>query len=91
MHFTTIATAAAMASVVAAEAQPYRLAVMPGLSLMRRETLGYSPETTKCGAGNTCAEACGAGFAECPSNDGVSHCFNPEAKQNCCQDGSGST
>ncbi len=90
MHFTTIATFATMAAVAAAEAQPYRLAVMPGMSLMRRVTSGYNPETTKCGAGNTCAEACGTGFAECPSKDGVSHCYNPGAKQNCCQDGSGS-
>ncbi|KAJ6784615.1 hypothetical protein PWT90_11008 [Aphanocladium album] len=91
MHFTTIAAVATMAAVAAAEPQPYRLATMPGLSLMRRASDGYVPETTKCGAGNTCAEACGAEFAECPSKDGVSHCFNPAAKQSCCQDGSGNS
>jgi hypothetical protein len=80
---------AAGATLVAAEAQPYRLAAIPGMSLMRRDTMGYQPEQTKCGEGNTCAEACGAGFDQCPSEDGLAHCFNAAAKQNCCQNGSG--
>ncbi|KAK3187388.1 hypothetical protein K4F52_003733 [Lecanicillium sp. MT-2017a] len=90
MRFSTLAIVAG-ATLVAAEAQPYRLAVMPGLSLMRRDSPGYQPEKTKCGDGDTCAEACGAGFEQCASDDGVAHCFNPTAKQSCCQDGSGSS
>lgn len=90
MHFTTATAAAvlAFAANVAAEPQPF-LAVMPGLSLMRRDTNGYTPDVTKCGNGDTCAQACGAGFAQCPSEDKVAHCFNPTAKQACCLDGSG--
>lgn len=93
MQFTTASAVAVLAftASAAAEPQPYRLAVMPGLSLMRRDTNGYKPETSNCGTGNTCAEACGAGFDQCASNDGVAHCFNPAAKQNCCSDGSGNS
>lgn len=90
MHFTTVTAAAvlAFAANVVAEPQPM-FAVMPGMSLMRRDTSGYSPDVTKCGAGDTCSQACGAGFAQCPSNDNIAHCFNPNAKQACCTDGSG--
>lgn len=93
MHFTTAAAVAVLASVAnaAAEPQPYLLAAMPGLSLMRRSSPGYQPETSICGAGDTCEQACGSGFTQCPSNDGVAHCFNPKAKQNCCSDGSGNS
>ena len=88
---TSVAILACAAS-AAANPQPYRLAVMPvsGLGLSRRDTLGYQPEEQDCGDGNTCAEACGAGFAQCPSEDDAIHCFNPEAAQLCCTDGSGS-
>lgn len=83
----------ACATSAAAEPQPYKLAVMavPGLSLSRRDTLGYQPEETVCGDGNTCAEACGAGFSQCASHDAAIHCYNPEADQACCGDGTGST
>ncbi|CEJ84853.1 hypothetical protein VHEMI03596 [[Torrubiella] hemipterigena] len=93
MHFTTATAAAvlAFAANAVAEPQPYMLAAMPGLSLMRRDSAGYTPETSVCGAGNTCAEACGSDFTQCASTDGVSHCFNPKAKQACCTDGSGNS
>lgn len=94
MHFRAAASVAilACATHVAAEAKPYKLASMPlpGLSLMRRDTSGYQPDEVKCGDGETCAEACGADFAQCPSDDNLVHCFNPAAAQNCCHDGSGS-
>lgn len=38
-----------------------------GDTIMKRQ--GYSPDTTFCGRGNTCAEACGTGSVECPSTD----------------------
>ncbi|KAK4948733.1 hypothetical protein LTR10_012738 [Elasticomyces elasticus] len=34
-------------------------------------------QTTFCGTGNTCAEACGAGFEQCGSSP--DHCYNPTA------------
>jgi len=89
---TSVALLAA-ATNVAAEPRPYKLAVMPltGLSLARRDTSGYIPEETVCGEGNTCAEACGGGYTQCTSNDAATHCFNPEAGQNCCTDGTGNS
>ncbi|KAH6607543.1 prp 4 c domain-containing [Trichoderma cornu-damae] len=93
---TSVALLACAAHVSArAEAQPkpYRLAMMPvlGISLARRDTNGYQPEQSQCHDGDTCADACGSDYTECPSNDGVAHCYNPAAKQNCCADGSGNS
>ena len=94
MRFHTIASIAVLAcgSHVAAEPQPYKLAMMPmpGLSLMRRDTNGYQPEQTVCGTGTTCTEACGGGYTQCPSSDESVHCYNPQAAQACCSDGTGS-
>lgn len=94
MYFRTAASVAllACATHVAAEPKPYKMAMMPihGMSLVRRDTNGYEPEQTICGSGDTCAEACGSGYTECPSNDDSIHCYNPEAKQACCADGTGS-
>ncbi|OTB08158.1 hypothetical protein M426DRAFT_19303 [Hypoxylon sp. CI-4A] len=59
------------------------------LSLDRRQDDGYSPEQQFCGSGDTCAEACGKGFNQCASNDGMVHCFNKSAKQTCCPDKTG--
>ncbi|KAL7789014.1 hypothetical protein V8C37DRAFT_386960 [Trichoderma ceciliae] len=89
-----LACAAHVGASAEAQPQPYRLAMMPvlGMSLVRRDTNGYQPEQTQCNDGDTCAEACGAQYAECPSSNGkVSHCYNPSANQNCCTDGSGNS
>lgn len=95
MLYKTATSAAilACAASAAAKPQPYRLAVMavPGSSLARRDTLGYQPEETVCGDGNSCAEACGDGFEQCSSNDAQIHCFNPQAAQSCCTDGTGNS
>jgi hypothetical protein len=95
MHFRTAASVAilACATSVAAEPKPYKIAMMPvlGMSLARRDTNGYQPEQSVCGEGATCSEACGAGYAECAAKDDSIHCFNPEAKQQCCQDNSGNS
>ncbi|KAI1103107.1 hypothetical protein F4804DRAFT_244116 [Jackrogersella minutella] len=69
--------------------QPYKLklARMPARSIFgldRRGDDGYSPEQQFCSSGDTCAEACGKGFAQCPSSDGVVHCFNKGGNQTCC-------
>lgn len=37
-----------------------------GDAIVKRQ--GYTPDTTSCGTGDTCEEACGAGQVECPSN-----------------------
>ncbi|KAG5916179.1 hypothetical protein E4U61_003885 [Claviceps capensis] len=99
MLFKTIASiaflaTAANAASLEAKRQPYRLAVMalPGQSLMRRDTNGYKPDQKHCKAGNTCAEACGPTFDQCPSaQPDVAHCFNPAAGQSCCTDNSGNS
>ncbi|PNY23746.1 Uncharacterized protein TCAP_06319 [Tolypocladium capitatum] len=94
MHFPSVALLACAAGAAAsAEAQPYPLAVMPvpGLSLVSRDANGYKPEQQHCGKGNTCAEACGAGFDQCAATSGVAHCYNPAAGQSCCVDGSGNS
>ncbi|KAF4338073.1 hypothetical protein FBEOM_8035 [Fusarium beomiforme] len=96
MLFRIIASVAllACASNVAAEPQPYKLVKAPvlGLSLSRRSTPGYQPDQSVCGGGgDTCAEACGAGYESCPSEDDSTHCFNPTMKQTCCFDGTGNS
>lgn len=99
MLFHTIASVALLATAANAAAavearQPYRLAVMPlpGQSLMRRATNGYKPDQKQCKAGNTCAEACGPTYAQCPGGKpDVAHCFNAAAGESCCTDNSGST
>ncbi|KAM5387640.1 hypothetical protein ACJA88_000900 [Fusarium oxysporum] len=96
MLFRTIASVAflACASNVAAEPQPYKLVKAPveGLSLARRSTPGYQPDQSVCGGGgDTCAEACGAGYESCLSEDDSTHCFNPTVKQSCCFDGTGNS
>ncbi|KAI1409622.1 hypothetical protein F5Y13DRAFT_169687 [Hypoxylon sp. FL1857] len=69
--------------------QPYqlkfaRMSPREIFGLDRRSDGGYSPEQQFCDSGKTCADACGKGFEQCASNDGVVHCFNKTAKQTCC-------
>lgn len=98
MLFQTIASIAILATGATAAAaeprQPYRLAVMamPGQSLMRRDTSGYKPDQKQCKSGNTCAEACGANYAQCPGGKPeFAHCFNAAAGESCCTDNSGNS
>ncbi|PHH79433.1 hypothetical protein CDD82_2397 [Ophiocordyceps australis] len=64
---------------------------LPGLSLARRDTNGYKPETKDCSSGNTCEEACGAGFDQCVAKDDRAHCYNKAKGDKCCMDGSGNS
>ncbi|PHH65281.1 hypothetical protein CDD81_2693 [Ophiocordyceps australis] len=64
---------------------------LPGLSLARRDTNGYKPETKDCSSGNTCEEACGAGFDQCVAKDDKAHCYNKAKGDKCCMDGSGNS
>jgi hypothetical protein len=75
-----------------AEPAPFKLGKMSlnqVFGLAGRQSQGYQPTQTICGEGETCPEACGANTAQCASNDGELHCFEPSA-QLCCSDGSGS-
>ncbi|KAL7627496.1 hypothetical protein AAE478_001689 [Parahypoxylon ruwenzoriense] len=93
MLFRAISSLALMALAGQAIAEPLRqpykleLARMSTrnlFGLQPRQDEGYAPEQQFCGAGDTCAEACGKGFERCASNDGIVHCFNTSAKQSCC-------
>ncbi|KAL2024531.1 hypothetical protein VTK56DRAFT_7574 [Thermocarpiscus australiensis] len=84
----------AFAANVAAEPMPYKPNVMKVSARAlfgRQDNSGYQPEPTVCGTGNTCAEACGAGYTACASSDNQVHCFNPTAGEVCCPDKSGNS
>ncbi|KAJ2907334.1 hypothetical protein MKZ38_003190 [Zalerion maritima] len=90
MHFKTLITTA-LAATVAAERVPYKLSrkSVNLIALAARSDAGYQPEQTFCGAGDTCAEACGTGFDQCASTDGLSHCYDTTAGESCCKDDNG--
>jgi hypothetical protein len=88
--------ALAFAANVAAEPKPYKPSMVKTsardlFGIVRRQDEGYQPDEAACGEGNTCAEACGAGYETCaPANDQI-HCFNPTVGEICCPDLSGSS
>ena len=53
----------------------------------RDEDAAYTPATTFCGVGTTCAEACGAGFEMCGKIPEQTRCYNPTAGETCCAEG----
>lgn len=81
----------AAASQVVANEMTYQLSGRDIFGLDRRDDTGYQPTSKFCKVGNTCAEACGAGYITCPSKDNAIHCYNPANKELCCSDLSGST
>ncbi|KAM7220958.1 hypothetical protein V8F06_003682 [Rhypophila decipiens] len=92
--FTTLA-AFALAVNAAAEPRPYKplmkMSVRQLFGVVRRQdNPGYQPEQAVCGDGNTCEEACGAGYSECASKDLEIHCYN-SAAQTCCPNKSGNS
>lgn len=88
---TAVAFLAVASHALADEAATFKMSARELFGMGRRQTdTGYTPTDTFCGMGATCAEACGAGFEMCASNDNSIHCFNAQAKQICCPDGSGS-
>ena len=101
MHFATSVAilACAASSVSAFRPMPYkparRMAFMPlpGQSLARRDSNGYSPEETKCNNpdADTCAGACGDGFTQCDATDKAIHCFNHADGQKCCPGSNGNS
>ncbi|CAI4210601.1 unnamed protein product [Parascedosporium putredinis] len=85
MKFTAAALLA-LAATVAADTIKFTRASPGQLGMLRRqEDGGYEPEVRECGDGNTCAEACGAGYEQCDSDDTSNHCFNPSAGETCCR------
>ncbi len=60
--------ASAMANMAAfTNANSFGAMLKRGDTILKRQ--GYSPDTTFCGRGDTCAEACGANSVECASSD----------------------
>ncbi|ORY15027.1 hypothetical protein BCR34DRAFT_662305 [Clohesyomyces aquaticus] len=51
---------------------------------------GYIPNNHLCGEGNTCGEACGGAYVQCPSTDGI-YCYNPSSGERCCANGGGNS
>ncbi|KAI2624200.1 hypothetical protein GGR54DRAFT_565448 [Hypoxylon sp. NC1633] len=94
MLFSAVSSLAILALAGQAIAEPLRqpyklkLARMSTRSLFgldrRQEDQGYSPNQEFCNKGDTCAEACGKGYEQCLSKDGLVHCYNKSAKQTCC-------
>lgn len=96
MQLRSIAAVAALAfaASVAAEPMPYKpdMMRMSARELFGRQANpGYQPQQTACGTGDTCEQACGAGYTTCSSSDNKVHCFNPKAGETCCPNMSGST
>jgi hypothetical protein len=100
MLFNAVTTLAVAALAGQAIAEPARKPYQPSLARMTlRSTLGhrgddglgYQTDSSVCGTGATCAEACGAGFEQCASSDNAVHCFNAGASSTCCPDNSGCT
>lgn len=61
-----------------------------GNAIAKRQ--GYYPDTSDCGVGDTCEEACGPNQVECPSNSLTTlYCHSSVDGSHCCTDGSGST
>ncbi|AEO70807.1 uncharacterized protein THITE_2097422 [Thermothielavioides terrestris NRRL 8126] len=89
----TAIAALTFAANVAAEPMPYRPSLMKTSvrDLFGRQDPGYQPQQAACGAGDTCAQACGAGYEACAAQDNQVHCYNPAAGEICCPDKSGSS
>ncbi|KAK3936284.1 hypothetical protein QBC46DRAFT_32966 [Diplogelasinospora grovesii] len=88
----------AFAATAAAEPVPYKpqqlhkMSVREMFGVVRRQgSSGYQPTQSVCGTGNTCEEACGAGYTTCASQDSQIHCYNAAAAQTCCPDNTGNS
>jgi hypothetical protein len=98
MLFSIVSFAAVAGHAVVADGvrKPYmpevaRMSVRNILLGRRQDDGGYQPDTTLCGTGTSCAEACGAGFAQCSSTDGAVYCYDAGNSQTCCPNGSGNS
>jgi len=66
---------------------PSHFGAMSPRGLRARQDEGYYPDTTDCGDGATCQEACGAQYEECSGATPI--CYDPTVGQKCCNDGTG--
>ncbi|KAI0177454.1 hypothetical protein BJ166DRAFT_506973 [Pestalotiopsis sp. NC0098] len=95
MLFSAVAFAALAGQAVVAEGvkKPYKpqMAKMSVKDVLmgRQVGGGYYPDSTACGTGDTCAEACGAGYEQCYSTDDLIHCYDNANAQTCCPNSSG--
>ncbi|KUI68619.1 hypothetical protein VM1G_03866 [Cytospora mali] len=98
MKGLSVVAFAAIASQALAKPQPmpYKpvkafLSAREIFGLDRRDTYGYHPIQSICGAGPSCAEACGEEYLQCPSSDNQLHCYNVKANELCCGDDTGNS
>jgi hypothetical protein len=95
MHFSLLSLALLTTSALATtptfdESLSFHAMLSHGVDLSARQDSGYYPSTRNCtGGGNTCESACGAGMAECPTDDKKSIFCHEETTSQCCSDRSG--
>jgi hypothetical protein len=95
MHFSLLSLAVLTTSALATtptfdEPLSFHAMLSHGVDLSARQDSGYYPSTRNCtGGGNTCESACGAGMAECPTDDKKSIFCHDETTSQCCSDRSG--
>jgi hypothetical protein len=83
-----------LGSVAAAEVQEFFKWNIPRVPFeehqLYRRVDGYHPEFGSCGSGRTCLDACGSGWDGCNATTTLSlFCYNKDAGQSCCANGSG--
>jgi hypothetical protein len=90
LAFLAFATQTAAREPVPYQPKIMKMSVRDLFGVVRRDSSGYQPTQSVCGTGNTCAEACGTGYADCKSSGDTVQCYNATAGQTCCPDNSGS-
>ncbi|TLS28249.1 hypothetical protein PpBr36_00957 [Pyricularia pennisetigena] len=89
MRFNSITAAACLAVATSAlNSSPEAIFGYSNIEARADNNSVYVPTQTLCGMGDSCAQACGASFDMCPSNDESIHCFDKE-RQKCCPGGKG--
>jgi hypothetical protein len=95
MHFSLLSLALLTTSALATtptfdEPLSFHAMLSHGVDLSARQDSGYYPSTRNCtGGGNTCESACGAGMAECPTDNTKKIFCHEETTSQCCSDRSG--
>lgn len=89
MRFNSITAAACLVVATSAlNSSPEAIFGYSNIEARADNNTVYVPTQTLCGMGDTCAQACGASFDMCPSNDESIHCFDKQ-NQKCCPGGKG--
>ncbi|OAL48583.1 hypothetical protein IQ07DRAFT_80739 [Pyrenochaeta sp. DS3sAY3a] len=80
----------ALAKQAVTNADSFGAMLKRGNAIAKRQ--GYYPDTSDCGVGDTCEEACGPNQVECPSNSLTTlYCHSSVDGSHCCTDGSGNS